>query len=423
MQTNSLIKNSLLLLIVLISKITLTQSIGNNPIFDAISYAGKKMYGKAEQELLSITLNDKDYELGGYYLTEIYRIQQKYGDAMATATKFAQNKMGKDRATFYKLAGIYGFYDKKHKEANIILEEGLTIYPQNMDILDNYTKNLLMVGDDSVAYKYIIQGLSINPMHDGLLENLGEINARQGNFTQANMAFYLSLYAKFQIKRFSSKTVNLLRKLEGTSVGSYEQKNFPFNWDGEETSLKDYEKIEAVKSLNPSFRIKNYFSATDDVLSNKMGLDARYKSRIDLNWKFAKQGQIMVESLEKEKKPKQTDADYTIYQHYLANILIAMHKDVKYMKPFQFSILGVINNEEGNKYHASSKGLAEVSASRVKIITKLSELDEEIRIKDKASIYPSQRRFRANDLLFFATGNLIDNTNEHIKSNRKRYAF
>jgi len=387
-------------------------------LLKALNHIGEKKYGAAQSLLMDFNVNDSFYGLSGYYLSICYDNQQDYENAFKVAKKFANDLTVDDREAFYEMAGSASFYGKNHREGVSLLKEGIVLFPQDIFLYDKLARNYIMLGEDSLAYNAVMEGMKINPLYAGILESLGELNARNGNYTQASMAWYLALYSKFQRKEFSSRAFNLILKFEGVLGGNFDVKDFPFNWDGHKDNLEDYKKLPIATSVSKTFKIPNYYPATDEVLVGQLANNARYKSKTKLNITFAKRGQIMAESMPSESKPKKVGDDYFMYHNVLENLLVKINNDIKLLKPFQYSVLGLTNNSAAAKYH-EKKTIKEVHPANVQIVKIVSESMFDIPLLFDGKIQKAYRRFNAYNMNLYGAGNLIDENKADERANRK----
>jgi len=387
-------------------------------LLKALKNIEEKKYGAAQSLLLDFNVNDSFYELSGYYLAICYDNQRDYENAFKIAKKFANDLTANDREAFYEMAGSSSFYGKNHQEGVDLLKEGIVLFPQDIFLYDKLARNYIMLGQDSLAYNSIMVAMKINPLYPGILESLGELNARNGNYTQASMAWYLALFSKYHRREFSSRAFNLILKFEGVLGGNFDANNFPFNWDGGKDNIEDYKKLPLAELVSKTFKIPNYYPNTDEVLVGQLANNARYKSKTKLNIIFAKRSQIMAESMPSESKPKRVGDDYFMYHNVLENLLVKVNNDVKLLRPFQYAVLGLTNNSKAAKYLAKKK-TKEVHPANIQIVKIVSESMLDVPLFFDGKMQKTYRRFSAYNLNLYAAGNLIDESKADEKANRK----
>ncbi len=385
-------------------------------LIKAINLIEDEKMGAAQSILLEFNPNDSFYELSGLYLIQTYQEKDNYEEAFKVAKRFAQDIRGKSRDDFYNIAGECSFFGKNHQEGADLLAEGIQVFNRDVRLYDKIGKNLIMLGKDSLAYAFIMDGLKIDPFNTGMLENLGELNAIHENYTQASMAWYLALYSKYAKNQFSSKSYQLLKKFEAISSGNYAPKEFPFNWDGKESTISTYEKLAKTKVERDGYKIQNYYPKTDEVLLSKIAIDKRYKSRVKLDYKLAKQAQIMGENLAAEKTPKIKGKDFFIYDAVLANLIIQINGDIKLLKPFQYNVLGIAVDKKVQKYNKKQE-FKEVLLARERVGKIVSKSLEEIPVLVDGKEKKIARRFNRYSLNLYASGKLMDENKPDLVTN------
>jgi len=377
-------------------------------------------FAKAQNLLKTFSPNDSFYELSGLFLYFSHYELSEYDEALDVAEKFASDLTIKTRENFFKLAGKAAFYGKEYEKGVKVLKNGLTHFATDVNLLDYLGKNYIMLGQDSMAYKTCMKGLRVNPFHAGLLENLGELNAIQGNYTQAGMAWYLCLFTTYHNSEAyykKSKTFNLMQKFESIMSGSYERDLFPFNWDGKKDSKEEYKDDKVPEPISESFAILNYYTEIDNVLKGDIALNSRYKALSKIKFKYAKQSQMMGEMLADADKPRETQEDYYVYNSLIGNLIAKVTADKAYITHFQASILSLFDQKYRNKMLKKyTKKALPINREITKIMSKSME-DMPLEFDGKEQ--KVSRRFSPFSFNWYAIGDLIDHTGTDEIANRK----
>jgi len=389
-------------------------------IIKSLEFNQEGNYAKAQNLLKTFSANDSFYELSGTLLYLTHYQLSEYNEALTVATQFANDLTIKNRESFFKKAGKAAFYGKEYKKGVSALLQGLNSFEDDVNLLDYLGKNYIMLGEDSLAYETCMKGLRINPFHAGVLENLGELNAIQSNYTQAGMAWYLSLFTTFHNSDDyykQTKTFNLMQKFESIMSGTYERGLFPFNWDGKKESKEDYEDLKIPEPVSSGFIILNYYPEIDQVLQGDVALNARYKTLSKLKYKFAKQSQMMGEMLVKADKPRETQDDYYVYNNLLGNLIAEITKNKVYITHFQQSIISLFDSKYQVKMLKKyTKKALPVNRQITKI---MSESMEDMKLPFNGKVQKVSRRFSPYSFNWYAIGDLIIESGTDELENRK----
>ena len=388
-----------------------------------IEYFEEGNYAKAQNQFRDFSVNDSFYSRSGYLLYLSHRALQEWEKATDATYKFAHDLTIENRDLYYELAGKSAFHGSLYKRGVEILKEGLSVFDKDPDLYNYLAKNYIMLGEDSLAYEATLKGLKVSPFHRGLLENLGELNANQKNYTQASMAYYVALFVTFHERKNDrnfdrlGKTSELLEKLQSTLGGDFDASLFHFNWDGDEDSKEKYEDIKLAKPVSNTFTITNYYKEVDELLDADLALNSRYKSRSKINYNFAKQSQLMGDKLNELSTPRDVEADYFIYGNILQEVIGQVTANKKLLTHFHTSIMAMFSLKYLNK---ALKKYDKKSVPLNREITKIaSQAMYDIPILYEGKMQKANRRFSAYDFAFFAIGDLIDANGTDEISNRK----
>lgn len=379
-------------------------------IEQSIDYYQEGNYAKAQNLLKSFSTNDSFYELSGTIMYLTHTGLSEYDDALKTAERFAKDLTIDSREDFYKRAGEAAFYGKFYQRGIDVLKDGLIHFNKDVNLYDYLGKNYMMLGEDSLAYEACLTGLKINPFHPGLLENFGELNAIHGNYTQSGMAWYIALFSTYHnVDDYGkgAKTSDLMTKFQSVLGGTYDRGLFPFNWDGKEDSKEEYKDLKIPSPVSKSFIISNYYGSTDELLTGEVAINARYKARSKLNYKFAKQTQMMGDVFaEGVSAPRDKNEDWYVYHNLLENFIGKMTQDKKHLTHFQNSIMalfyGKYNSKMVKKY---KKKAVPINREFTKIV---SESMRDMPIEFNGKEQKVNRRFSASTFKWYGVGDLKD---------------
>ena len=386
-----------------------------------INYFKEGNYAKAQDIFRGFNVNDSFYVKSGEFLYASHVALKEWDEAFNVASNFAGDLTVDSRDNFYANAGKAAFHGGIHQKGIDVLNKGVKTFSKDPDLYDYLGKNYFMLRQDSMAYDATLKGLKLNPFHAGLLENLGELNAYNENYTQASMAYYVALFVHYHHSRKfydKEKTGVLMQKFQITLGAKFDQDLFPFNWDGDSDTKSDYED---KKNANPltNFEISNYFPEVDELLEAKIALNSRYKSRAKIDYKFAKQSQLMTDKLSEVFKPKKVNKDYFVYGEILQPFLVEFREDKNLLFYFQGSIAAIFDGKYFNKIQ---KKYEKKSVPKNRQLTKImSQVMYKIPRTYDGEVQKVNRRFSAYSMQLYALGNLSDASGTDEVSNRKGY--
>src|SRR5436190_14202766 len=233
-------------------------------------YYEKGEFTNAIEEYKKISRNDTNYVVALVELSISYFKDKQYENAYDYSKKGLALKGSYD-ANFYNTAGISLMNLEKYEEAEKILKEGLSKFPNDHLLYYNlgfqYEKQRKM----DQAIKFYQNAIISNPFYANSHYRLGRIYAVNDKPIQAMLAFqtYLLLEpvgkSSFDVLRMLEETVNNLLPPPG-----------------------DSDRVELPK---------DNFEELQILIKSKVSLNKNYKNKTKLNHVLPKQVQLLLEKL------------------------------------------------------------------------------------------------------------------------------
>ncbi len=278
----------------------------------AIEYNDNKEYAKAEAIYAEIPKSDSLYSWALYERALTCYSNDKLDSAMVFCEEGLNLRTSK--ADFYSLLGsIYD--DKKMPQKGIeVFKEGLKQFPYNQMMHFNLAIVYFRIDSLNLAEKELIISAKLNPFHFGTQYYLGKVNETKGRIIETMMCYYMAILLK---PTRTDAVAQLEKFLNGESDIMSQAAKYP--------------KIESEQIPQ--------FDLLEEIITSKIALSPKYKTKAKINDIIVKQGQILFDKL--TYNPNVDNFYMSYYVPFFINI-----REKGYYEPFFFTLFSAYDNEK-----------------------------------------------------------------------------
>lgn len=278
----------------------------------AIEYNDDEKYDKADRLYSEIPKSDSLYSWALYERALTCYTSNKLDSAMAFCEEGLN--LRNNKADFYCLLGsIYD--DKKMPQKGIeIFKEGLKQFPYNQMMHYNLAVVYIRIDSLNLAEKELLISAKLNPLHFGTHYYLGRVNETKGRIVEAMLCYNMAILLK---PSRTDAVAQLEKFLNGESDIVSQVAKYPRT---ELEQIPEFERLE-------------------EIITSKIALSPKYKTKAKINDIIVKQGQILFDKL--TYNPNIDNLYMNYYVPFFINI-----RDNKYYEPYFYTLFSAYDNEK-----------------------------------------------------------------------------